>query len=46
LTAAEYDRLQNALLEWFGTQLPTNTSTEVTWRAASFFVQQLLAGEP
>ncbi|MFN7470419.1 MAG: FAD-dependent oxidoreductase [Roseiflexaceae bacterium] len=46
LTAAEYDRLQNALMEWFGTQLPTNTSTEVTWRAASFFVQQLLAGEP
>ena len=46
LTAAEYDRLQHALMEWFGTQYPTNTSTEVTWRTASFFVQQLLAGEP
>ena len=45
LTAAEYDRLQHALMEWFGTQLTTNPTTEVTWRAASFIVQQMLAGE-
>ena len=45
LTAAEYDRLQHALMEWFGTQLTTNPTTEVTWRVASFIVQQMLAGE-
>ena len=42
LAAAECDRLHHASMEWFGTPIPTNTPTVLTWRAACISAQQML----